>query len=182
MNLTQGLGILVYQSADAPGLRARKILRNHASGGEDNRVFAIRLFGRRTPLHRLKVRLAIRMAKLVSFVEARRSRMPRLRTRPEDAVLLLDAFPGHAVIIGNAALGGATQLFKNLTGRVVAEFLRVVQASREIADDLPVHTCIGRRLDDFTMADAASFDVSGCALVFLHQRTGENQVSVVRSL
>src|SRR5689334_7972257 len=102
MDLDVGLGTLLDQKADAPRLITRKILIDDATARQYQREIFIGHFFRRLVFNRMKLRFAIGM--IETFLEqSRRARMIFRRTRPEDAVVLLDLFPRDAVVIGIAA-------------------------------------------------------------------------------
>ena len=118
MDLAERLRVLVDERADAARLRARQILRHHASRRQHDRVVGVGLFGGGPPVGRLKVRLAVGMAELPAFVQARRAGMIERRARPEDAHLAIDALPGDAGVVGDAALRGDAQLLEDLARRL----------------------------------------------------------------
>ena len=128
MHLAQRLRILVHQPADAARLRAGEEVRDDASGGQDDGILVIRHLRRRPPLDGQEVRLAVGMSELPAFIQARRSRMPDLGTRPEHSVVLVDGFPGDAVIVGDAAFRGDAQLLEDVVRRAVVELVAVAEA------------------------------------------------------
>src|SRR4051812_9294402 len=123
MDLALWLSVLIDERANPPRLRARQVLRHHAPRRQDDRVISVGLFRRGPPVRRLKVRLTVRVPELPSFVQPWRPGVIEGRARPEDPHLAIDALPGNARIVGDAAFGGDAELFEDLVRGLVGEFV-----------------------------------------------------------
>jgi hypothetical protein len=152
-----------YWSTSAPMRRvcARQILRHHPSRRQHNRVVCVWFFGGGPPVGRLKMRLAVGMAELPAFVQARRAGMIERRARPKHAHLTIDALPRDTGVVGHAAFRGDAQLFEDVVRRLVCELVADAEPLREVANDPPVLTRTLRWLDDLPVMDHASLDVGG---------------------
>src|SRR4029079_19554468 len=117
VHFTAGFWCLRDQSANSSGLCSRQIVRDDASGGQDDWIVGVGLLGGGPPVHRLEVRLPVGMAEPVSFVQPRGAGMMFSRTGPEDPVLAIDSLPRDSVIIGDAASRGDSQLVEDLARR-----------------------------------------------------------------
>src|SRR5262245_3042066 len=101
------------QLRDAPRLRARLVLRQHAARRQKERVFGVSLFVWRRVAHGVKSRPPARRRKRVCE-EAWRARMRFARARPVDALIGLDLLPRNAGVISHSALRRAAQLIEYL--------------------------------------------------------------------
>src|SRR6516162_11189332 len=116
---------------------------------------------------------AVGMSESMAFVQAWRSGVLRSRARPEDALPLLNLLPRDAVVIGDAALRGQAKLFENIARRFVAEFVAGAQSACEVDDDLPVFSCVKRRIDRLSVKDDPPLHVGGRSLILLHEGAGQ---------
>src|SRR5579864_8705090 len=122
MHLTQRLRILVHQSANSARLRSGEVVGDHAASSKNDGILTVHLFGCRLPLHRLKMGFAVRMIELIAFIKPGCAWMIGGGTGPANAVLAVNAVPGNAVVIADAALGRDAQLIKYFLGGVERKF------------------------------------------------------------
>src|SRR5262249_51402827 len=115
-------------------------------------------------------------------VESRRARMTVARARPEDTLLALDALPRDARVVGRPALRGDAQLLEHRARVGVREVALRAETPREIEQDLPVAARTPRRLHRGVDLDDAPLDRRRRALVFLVERSGQDDVGVARAL
>ena len=66
-------------------------MRDHAAGGENDRVLLIGHLGRGTPFDRDEVGFAVRMTKLSALIQARSSWMVLARDKARKAIVFLNA-------------------------------------------------------------------------------------------
>src|SRR6476660_2904869 len=130
MHFTERLRILIDQSADPPCLCAGEVVRDDASGRENDGIVAVRLLGSRFPLDGLEVGFAVWMIERIALVKPRGTWVVYRWTRPENSLCAIDAIPGDSVVIGNTAFRSYAQLVKDLFGGVVLELIRGAEASR----------------------------------------------------
>src|SRR5262249_5792859 len=100
VHLDLGLGLLGHERTDAARLRPGEELRDHAAGGEDDRIRVVDVLGRRAVGNRMEARAAIRVMEAAALEEARRASMVRGRTGPEDAHVALEPLVGDAAVVG----------------------------------------------------------------------------------
>src|SRR5262249_51084720 len=149
------LRALVHERADPARLRPREVLSHDASRREEDRILRVGLLDRGTPLDRLEVGLAVRVAEATSFVETRRAVMVQRRARPEAPHPLVDLLPGDPEVVGHAAARRDAELVEDLARRAERELLLRAEARGEVADDLPVLPGPRRRLDRLPVVDHA---------------------------
>ena len=104
VHLAQRLRVLGDERGDAPGLRARQVLRHDPAGGQPDRVLVVDDLGRQLVRHRVEAGLAVGVVELAALVQARGAGVAGLGDRPEQAHLVLDALPGGAGVVGRAAV------------------------------------------------------------------------------
>src|SRR5262252_4340213 len=113
MNFNIWLGALLHQKSYAARLIAGKVLIDDAPTGENQRELFIGNFLRPAVFNRVKPGLAVGMIEAI-FKQARRAGMIQGWTRPEDAVVRLNFFPGDAVVVGIPAARSDPQLFEHV--------------------------------------------------------------------
>src|SRR5688572_12398860 len=101
MNLDIRFGTLLHQKADASRMIAGKILIDDPPTGENQWILFVRDLIWLMVFNGVKLCFAVRMIKPF-FKQTRRSGMVFRWTRPKDAVVRLNFFPGDPVIIGIA--------------------------------------------------------------------------------
>src|SRR5262249_18703950 len=116
------LRTLLDEKTDASRLIARQVLKDDPAAGQYQWKLIVRNFVGRIVFNRMEFRFAVGMIKTI-FEESRCSRMIFRRTRPKDAVVLLDFFPGYAVIVGFAATRCHPQLLEHVARRIESEIL-----------------------------------------------------------
>src|SRR5215472_10364718 len=120
--------------------------------------------------------LAIRMEESPVHKQARRPRMIQRGTWPKHALLLIDLFIGDAVVIGDAALGGASQLLEYFAGLAEGKVFASAEEAGQIADDLGIPPRVAGRVDRLLNMDHARLHARGDALFFLLKAAGQYDV------
>src|SRR5208282_364192 len=144
-------------------------------------ILVVGHLSRGTPLDRNEVSLAIGMTEFSALIQARSALMAGLGAGPEQPVVFIDAIPGHAGIVRDAALGGDAQLLKYFARRG-AELFGIAESAGNFVDDSPVFARTVRRCHGSAMADDAAFHVGRRTVIFFHQRACEHDVGVAGSL
>src|ERR1041384_1347424 len=98
MNFDIRFRTLLHEKTDASRLIAGKILINHASTRQYQRIFFVRNFLRWVVFNRVELRFAVRMIEAI-LKQSRCARVLFGGTGPEDAVVLFDFLPRYAVVI-----------------------------------------------------------------------------------
>src|SRR5215471_3695337 len=100
------------------------------------------------------------------------------RTRPEDAVLLLDLFVSDAGIIGNSAGASAPQFFEHFTRRAKRKTALAAHRGGNVLDDPPILPRISGWIDRTIDLDHATFNLRNGSFIFLVQRTRQHDIGV----
>src|SRR5262245_57178026 len=108
-------GTLLHQKPNAPGLIPRKILINDTTTRQYQRELLVRNFFGRVVFNGMKLRFSVRMIKTI-LKQARCPGMIFTGTRPENAVVLFDLFPTHAVVICIATSRSYAEFVEDLSG------------------------------------------------------------------
>src|SRR5690606_37897694 len=111
--------------------------------------------------HRVEARPPVGVGEDTALVESRCSGMAGLQTRPEDAVLDLDALPCHAVVVGGPTVGRDLHLVEDLPGGVEVEVAAPAETVRDVDDDLPIAAGVAGRVDRGVDLDGAPLDRRG---------------------
>src|SRR5262249_42491823 len=129
-------------------------LAEQRSGRERERILGVGVLDRRFVGGRMESGLAVREVEGsgssgdripgTRFEETRRAGMVLGRAGPEDAVLPLDALPGDAGIVGDAARGRQPQLVEDLARPGELEAVLPSERSGDVLDDAPVLARIAR--------------------------------------
>ena len=180
MNLHARLGILVHQRADAPRLRSRKILADHAAGREVNRKFLVHRIAAFPVGRRHETEFAVAMERLQVLEQSRRSGMFQRWARPEHAQLTVNFFVSDAVVIRVAAARGLAQLVKNGARAFVIEKSLLSEPPGQVAINCPVRARVARRINHLLDVQHAALDIRHHAFVLLLQAAGQHHVRVMR--
>src|SRR5690606_16179793 len=82
-----------------------------------------------------------------------------VRARPEHPEVLLDALPGHAGVVHDAALRGHAQLLEHLAGVGERHALLAPERPGDVLDDPPVLPRLAGRVDGPVDLDDAALDL-----------------------
>src|SRR5262249_9337305 len=114
--------------------------------------------------------------------ETRRAGMVLGGAGPEDAALALDALPGDAGVVGDAAGRRPPDLVEDLARSRELEAVRPSERAGDVLDDAPVLTRIPRARDRPVDLDDAPLRGGDRPLVLLLLRPGQHDVRVARGV
>ncbi len=181
MDFREGLGSERLQLRDAPCLRSRLVVCEHAPGREDQREVLVWNLGRSMVIDGVKARAAARRRKLLDE-EPRRAGVRRVGTGPEDAVFLADAIVGDAVVVGRAAGGGAAQLVEDVAGAARREQGAMAQRVGNRHDRFEVGADVAGRGPRARSQDDAPLEVRHRPVFFRPLRRRQHDVGQGRGL
>ena len=181
MDFREGLGSERLQLRDAPCLRSRLVVCEHAPGREDQREVPVGNLRRSMVIDGVKARAAARRRKLLDE-EPRRAGVRGVGTRPEDAVFLADALVGDAVVIGRAAGSGAAQLVEDIAGAARREQRAMAQRIGNRHDRFEVGADVAGRGQRARSQDDAPLEIRHRAVFFRPLRGRQHDVGQGRGL
>src|SRR5205814_3149403 len=92
------------------------------------------------------------------------------RAWPEDAILLGNLLVGNAPVVRFRSPGAEPQFIEYLTRGLALEVFALAEASRQVADDLPVNSRLAWGINRFIIFDHASFQARNRAFVLCPRR------------
>src|SRR5438876_7098937 len=102
------------------------------------------------------------------------------RARPENTKLLIDLFVRDAVIIGDAAARGLTQLIEDFARRRIRKEFFLTQPPRQLAIYPAIGACVAGWVNGFRDVDDPPLQAAGDPFLFLLQTSGEHHVGELR--
>src|ERR1051325_8277538 len=113
----------------------------------------------------MKLCFTVRMIEAL-LKQARCTRMIFGWAGPEDAAVLFDLLPRHAVVVRVTAARRAPKLFADFTRGIKTEILLPTHAARDLLHDPPISASLAGRLVGFIDLYDASLAVAGDAFIF----------------
>src|SRR5690348_3613873 len=108
--------------------------------------------------------------------------MVQIRTRPKDALLLVDALVRDAVVIGESATRGDAKLFQNVGRILKRKILTTPQTMCDVNNDVGITTRLTWRINAFLPVDDASLGAASKPVFLFVQTSSQHDVRMMRRL